>query len=76
MTITVTLEELRKFESDYSAWCERRSMAAISVLTDSKNFVYSPINFSADMSSMGKKVKAFLDEWDKNNPEPKLIPSV
>jgi len=69
MSITVTIEELRNYESAMEAWYMKRLEAAsLITIEDSSRF--------GDDRQRGLKWKQSMQDWIKENPMPKLIPSI
>jgi hypothetical protein len=66
MNITVTVEELREYESKIHEWTIRRV----------KDLVKERVPNSFGGSDFQYREKNPLEEWMKANPIPKLIPSI
>lgn len=64
MTISVTVEELKKYESDCRDWWNRRTLYLEQTLITSMGGFERRINAEA------------LKKWEAENPFPKLFPSV
>ncbi len=69
MTITLTLEEIRKYEKDMTSWGITRAMAI-------ENMMKSYNDISNPMTQGGVGIRRAVVDWDKNNPPPTLIPIV
>jgi hypothetical protein len=71
MTITVTVEELRAYEKACFAWAHKRSeyFATQLVLVSSEG----GLNRSVEQRP---GIVAAIAHWEKENPAPRLIPSV
>lgn len=73
MTISLTVQELKDFEANFSQWSERRSIVVIDIFLKLQQ---QPYGVSQNTVELGKYLRKCLDEWDELNPAPKLIPNV
>lgn len=76
MTITVTIEELRDYETAMDEWCGNRSQEIERLLRE------APIEMHHASYEMRRSERAIervgkaITEWDAANPKPTLIPAV
>ena len=71
MTITLTIEELRAFESQCKTWTHARADLIAKTIIKSADRLcdpFAPVTHSINLDAVAK--------WDAANPFPKLIPSV
>lgn len=69
MQITVSIEELRGFELRLKSWYATREGIFDKYIADHSKMEYSSMGDHVD----GARRAVF--DWEKKNPEPKLIPS-